>query len=355
MLYDCVLEGGGVKLTAHVGVLAAIESRGMEPSHMAGGSAGAIVAVGRIAGYSPAELFTILKETDLTKFKDASWYKRPYNLVKHFGLYKGDYFHGFISELLQAKGIYCFGDLRSYNEEDKEDPRWMWKVRILAADVTKSMLVSLPQDLNHVYGLDPDEYSVADAVRASMAIPFFYFPSRIQSSYMVDGGLISNFPINIFDQSGEPSWPTFGILLDEQKMFNQINWKMYSFIIAVIRTMLSANDRMRINPEEYYHRTIRVPVGNIGATDFDITLEQKEWLYSSGYTAASEFLNNWSWSKYRDWATTIRENGFNSRDIDTIITDTARDIVSTGVELRGEALFNLIRLKLGDVIRRNSS
>ena len=42
--------------------------------------------------------------------------------------------------------------------------------------MTTGQLVRLPWDYRRVYGLDPDEQSVADAVRASMAIPFFFRP-----------------------------------------------------------------------------------------------------------------------------------------------------------------------------------
>ena len=63
----------------------------------------------------------------------------------------------------------------------------------------------------------PDEQLVADAVRASMAIPFFYGPVTLTSSdgrpsTLVDGGVLSNFPIDTFDRpdSKAPRWPTFG-------------------------------------------------------------------------------------------------------------------------------------------------
>ena len=69
-----------------------------------------------------------------------------------------------------------------------------------------------------------DDQLVADAVRASMSIPFFYEPLRFRRrdadgkqvvSVMVDGGMLSNFPIDVFDRTDgkPPRWPTFGIKL----------------------------------------------------------------------------------------------------------------------------------------------
>ena len=60
-----------------------------------------------------------------------------------------------------------------------------------------------------------------------MSIPFFYEPVRFTGrddqgkevqSYMVDGGMLSNFPIEVFDRTDgkPPRWPTFGIKLSAQ-------------------------------------------------------------------------------------------------------------------------------------------
>ena len=84
--------------------------------------------------------------------------------------------------------------------------------------MTTGQLVRLPWDYRRVYGLDPDEQSVADAVRASMSIPFFFRPVTLTSaagrtSTLVDGGLLSNFPIDSLDRRDgkTPRWPSFGV------------------------------------------------------------------------------------------------------------------------------------------------
>ena len=79
----------------------------------------------------------------------------------------------------------------------------------MTSDVTRGELVRLPWDYAR-YGLEADDQSVAEAVRASMSIPFFYEPLRFTGrddvgravqSYMVDGGMLSNFPIEVFDRT----------------------------------------------------------------------------------------------------------------------------------------------------------
>jgi NTE family protein len=70
-----------------------------------------------------------------------------------------------------------------------------------------------------VYGLDPDKMPVADAVRASMSIPFFFRPVTLTNattkvtSMLVDGGVLSNLPIDSLDWTDgrQPRRPTFGV------------------------------------------------------------------------------------------------------------------------------------------------
>src|SRR5512143_1962650 len=72
-------------------------------------------------------------------------------------------------------------------------------------------------------GVDPDELEVALAVRMSMSVPLVFEPVRFrnpetkETHLMVDGGLLSNFPVWLFDPGNAmPVCPTFGLLLVEK-------------------------------------------------------------------------------------------------------------------------------------------
>jgi predicted acylesterase/phospholipase RssA len=71
-----------------------------------------------------------------------------------------------------------------------------------------------------------DSYPVVDAVRASMSIPFFFQPFQQKTALgtctWVDGGLLQNFPVTVFDRTaGRPNrWPTFGIKLSSKPRAN---------------------------------------------------------------------------------------------------------------------------------------
>ena len=303
MKYDAVCEGGGAKILGLVGAIAALEGVGFTPANFAGTSAGAIVAALRVSGYTPPELKRLALELNFNDFKEgAAWGTKLYHLFMSKGIYKTDVFYDFMKTKLAAKGIFTFHDLRT----SEEDPRWKYKLKVIASDITNGRMLILPDDVA-LFGLDPDEFEVAEAVRMSMSIPGFFRPAMLKDNYIVDGGLLSNFPIWLFDSDITPSWPTFGILLREPSM-NQPNKvsNVLTYMQAIFSTMLKAHDRRAISGHDYFQRVIQVPTGDVGTTDFNMTAQKKEWLYHQGLVASKDFLDNWSWPRYVAWARQVR-------------------------------------------------
>src|SRR5258706_9617976 len=124
------------------------------------------------AGYRQVELKKILMSNDYKSFKDASQLLigQYVNLVRRNGVFKGDEFYKYIKHLLAEKGINTFKDLRDPNAEGK---RFTYRFQCMASDITSGSLLSLPADLPE-YGLDPDEFEVAMAVRNVLSIPIFF-------------------------------------------------------------------------------------------------------------------------------------------------------------------------------------
>ena len=221
---DLVFEGGGVKGIGLAGAYATIAERGFTPHGVAGTSAGAITAALVAAGYTADELADLVATMPYAEFKDRAWEDRL-PLVGHGlsvlldrGIYEGKAFHAWIAEKLAAKGITRFGQLV---DPDAEDPAQRYRLRVIASDVTQRRMLVLPNDA-HLLGLDPDELEIAYAVRMSMSIPFFFEPvlhtnpKTGEEHLIVDGGMLSNFPVWLFDCEGrEPRWPTFGLMLVE--------------------------------------------------------------------------------------------------------------------------------------------
>ncbi len=305
---DAVFEGGGVKGIGLVGAVTVMEERGYRWMNLAGTSAGAIVASLLAAGYTGPELAGILSGLDYTNFKDAAWLGRlpvvgPLGrLLTKKGIYQGEYFEHWLRDLLLKKGVKTFGDL--IVDEFKGDPRYRFKLNVIVSDVTLGRLLVLPQEIGD-YGIRPEDLDVATAVRMSMSIPFFYEPVTLKdardgrTSYLVDGGLLSNFPVWLFDaQDDVPSWPTFGFKLVEPEEGKPREIKgPVSLLTALFGTMMEAHDARYIK-EENFVRTVPIPTLGIKTTEFDITKERSEALYQSGRQAGEKFLAKWDFQEY---------------------------------------------------------
>src|SRR3990172_3339697 len=306
MKCDLALEGGGTKLVGHVGAYAALISRGFQLSHVAGTSGGSIVAAGAVAGYSPAELRRLVMGIDLKKFVDGNKWIKYWRVLNNYGLYKGEEFHNFMRKILADKGVHTFKDLLSKDPADHNNSKYRWRLKVIAADITNGRMLVLPNDAA-LYGQDPDDMEVALAVRMSMSIPLFFEPVKFGDSYIADGGMLSNFPIWIWDSDGVPDWPTFGFLLKEEGAGSvKVIDNPFNFVKAVILTMLEAHDKRFIRPQDYEHRTVSIPTGGVSPINFNLTAIEKERLYHNGYMSTINFLNDWSWEDYKSWATSIR-------------------------------------------------
>jgi len=305
-----VFEGGGVKGTGLVGAVAATEQKGYTFNNVAGTSAGAIVAAFVAAGYNAAEMKDIMFALDYRRFQDAGVLSsipavgKPLSLLFTKGIYKGDYFEHWIRDLLAQKNIRTFGDL--VQEETEMIPRQRYRLQVVASDISRGKLIVLPWDALD-YGIAPDELDVARAVRMSMSIPYFYKPVVLRDKqkhvcHIVDGGVLSNYPVWLFDPEDDnttPLWPTFGYKLvepDEGKP-RTIRGPI-SLLTALFATMMEAHDARYIE-DTNFRRTIPIKTLGIQTTQFALTMEQKEALYESGKKAAEEFFQQWDLELYQ--------------------------------------------------------
>jgi NTE family protein len=322
---DLVLEGGGVKGIGLAGAVAAMTDRGWAPHRISGTSAGALVGAMAAAGATGEQLREITARLNFREVADRTGLARvplvgpALAFVGGQGLYQGEWLHAWVEEELAALGVRTFGDLRI---DDPALPRAQrYSLVVTCSDLTLGQLVRLPWDYRSVYGLDPDRQSVADAVRASMAIPFLFKPTTLTNprsgvtSTLVDGGLLSNFPIDSLDRTDgrEPAFPTFGVTIttapkpgigDKVALFHS-RWfdipqpAPLRLLEQLITTMILGRDQAVLNQPWVAARTIHIDAGAVGLLDFGITPERARALYDTGYAAAAEFLEQFNWRTYK--------------------------------------------------------
>jgi NTE family protein len=314
---DLVCEGGGVKGIGLAGAYAGLEAAGYGVERAAGTSAGAITAALVAAGYTADELKEIVLELDFRQFEDRGWEDRvpllhdPLSLLLDQGVYEGERFLEWMRGLLIEKEVFTFRHLRT----GSDDPRYAYRLQVVVSDLSARQLLVLPRDARTL-GLDPDKLEVALAVRMSMSIPLFFEPVRIENRstnrerVLVDGGMLSNFPVWLFDSDGPPEIPTFGLLLVEPDPRTPITARLprpahaprgatglVQLLSGMVHTMLEAHDRLYVEQAQYA-RTIPIPTLGVGTTEFGIPPERALALYESGRRAAEEFLATWDFDAY---------------------------------------------------------
>lgn len=286
---NAVFKGGGVKGIALVGALTAAEELGWKWQAVAGTSAGAITAALVAAGFTAQELKPILFGLDFRKFKDGGPLSFLH-LVTREGIYKGQYVIDWLESLFLQKVGKPFATFRDLEE------RFGIGLRVVSTDVTHMRKIVFPDDLADYGFPDPKEYPVSYAVRASMSIPYFFEPFELKrpdgtTATLVDGGVLSNFPVSLFAPGDEGARvPTIGYYLQAPDDKDALPTNtLEKFTHALITTVLEGHDHDAVL-HQHYERSIDIPTGSIGTTDFDLTEAQKEWLFTSGYEAAAAFF-----------------------------------------------------------------
>ncbi len=377
--YDGVFEGGGAKGVAFVGALDLLQQVGRWYDRVAGTSAGAITASLIACGY-PATcgnsndcsatgheecIKGLIFNTQFQQFMDhppvdaitqqekescllmqlmdrvklpftPKWVERGlsrlilngllllpdfrflFNWLEKGGLYQGEVFRLWMNQAIHRQ-------LRTLAEINGIPPPSAFPTFSEAKAITHIHLSVVASNLtqNRVLILNENttpDLPIADAVRMSMSIPFFYRPVIYQQNDVVDGGVISNYPMFLFAEENDYVHNTpedlkrtnLGLMLDEriasptpsrthvlQERVMGIEAEHerallgpYQRALHLVDTMLSARDAMHMK-NEYHNRTIRLPVKGYSTTQFQMTLDQKRDLCDRGWSATAEFLTQW--------------------------------------------------------------
>jgi NTE family protein len=297
-----VLEGGGIRGVALVGAVNELQDRGYTIRRVAGSSVGALVGAFVAAGTGPDELRQLLLDLPFAEFPHKTLLARfgrvgmAASILATQGVYRGDVLHRWVREHLPP-GARRFDQLIDPDPSPHQPADRRHRLVITASDLTTGELCHLPWHLTEHFT------EVADAVRASTAIPFVFQPYKTEADaagqrhWLVDGGLLSNFPVDIFDTppSEEPRFPTFGIRLGLPSIHRNEVRNTLSMAKSIVDTVTGFYDRSHLD-QLTQQRSIFIDVGNVQVADFNLDQKGKEQLYDNGRRAVAEFCDQrWDW------------------------------------------------------------
>lgn len=302
MYTNLVFSGGGILGIAYLGVVKYLEEINVLKNikKVAGTSAGAITALincfnldfnsmkmildsinyARVIEDDDSNQLEIrdIKEKIEMIYGNAS---SLYRLIKNYGWHSTNYIYTWISNVINSrfdsnlkKPPYTFRDFRDMGFKD---------LYIIGTNLnTKSSVV-------FAYETTPD-MEVALAVKISISIPFLFESTIINDQVFVDGGVMRNYPIDIFDKNGFNNG-TLGIKFNSRIKENKID-NILDFSKNISMSYLKKEDDMLKNNLDDINRTIEIDTGNISSLNFNIKKEDPNYifLYNKGYQAAYNFF-----------------------------------------------------------------
>lgn len=204
---NLVLEGGGVRGFAYAGALEVLDSLGILQNieRVGGTSVGAIQATLLALGYTPKEIMEVAANIPLKEFNDGFFPGGFARLSTKFGFYKGEKLTTWAENLIAAKTSdtnITFLQLHELRTQKNYKDLY-----ITGTDLTHRCL--------RVFSYERyPNMRIKDALRISFSIPLYFQPvliddeGKVQTNkangnyhLMVDGGLLSNYPIQLFDST----------------------------------------------------------------------------------------------------------------------------------------------------------
>ncbi len=359
---ELVQEGGGVLGVALIGYTYVLEQMGLRFFSLAGTSAGSINALllasfGDISKPKSDPLIKVLANKDLYEFVDGDKDAREFiealveqkkrvklvwrgmqvidNITDDLGLNPGNDFLNWLSDILADNGIRTTKDLDNSFGKVPSDLKIRAGVNrnteglkprfaVITSDLTTETKVEFPR-MRELYWNNADNVNPAIYVRASMSIPYFFEPLIVKNPpkgtdafdrweqmakykgeipeecYFVDGGIMSNFPIDLFHKFNTiPRMPTFGVRLgDDRNEYNKISSpiNLFGAMFNSIRHLHDYDFILR-NPD--YKMLIKhINIGEHNWLNFALTDDDKKDLFVRGARAAAEFLRKFDWLGYK--------------------------------------------------------
>jgi NTE family protein len=286
-LQNLVFKGGGVLGIAYAGAIEVLEQQNILQNieRVAGTSAGAITAALVSLRYTSTQITQIVNETNFQSFEDGEVILDALHVVNKYGFYKGDAFLQWMKTQISNAGLNENATFRDFANKGCRE------LHVFSTDLNTKGLKEFSTELT-------PNVIVAEAVRASMSIPLFFeawtFPEDPDSHVYVDGGMVYNYPLTIFDTGTTPNPATLGLFLENlgtpPPPGTLTTGEFKSYISSLVQTLLEAQVINFQHDEDEEKRSIIIDNLGISPTDFKLTDEQKTALFNSGKQYAEEYI-----------------------------------------------------------------
>lgn len=268
--YDTlILGGGGVKSVAMIGVLKIMDDKGIlgKIHNYIGSSAGGLIAFLLSIGFSPTELHDIMMNIDFGKYRKIN----IVGLLNNCGLDDGKEFMRLIANIAKQKKI---TDTITFTELHEKFGNRL---------ILTGSNISTEQSEFYDHISSPD-MRVLDAVRITIAYPVIYTPVQRGDERLIDGGFFEPFPFNYLKDTKR-----IGIIFHNPKQRHDIK-NFEDMLFGLFQGFVNRYEREHFKGSE--DNIVFLPIEEVHAMKFDLSVEEKQKLYKIGLDEGSRFFND---------------------------------------------------------------
>lgn len=296
--YNTILNsGGGIRGIAYVGVFKKLEeiinarklAESMENFNeeectipkiniktICGVSAGSMFGLTYVLGYNYVEMLEVVLTTKFDKFKNI----KIMNFLNNYGLDTGENLINWLGDLMIKKGFDKDITFNDFYEKTKID------FQVMATNLNKYCYTKFN------YICTPN-VKVLDAVRMSISIPFVFTANKYEGDIHVDGGLIDNYPINLFRDNLD-NVLGFKLINHGELKSHEVNEPINdieSYIYHILTCYVVQKEKHTTRLPDYKKCTVYIHTENIThSVNFGLSAVDKTKLIDVGYIAAHNFF-----------------------------------------------------------------
>ncbi|GAC1417879.1 MAG: hypothetical protein NVS9B7_03780 [Flavisolibacter sp.] len=317
---NLIFEGAGIRGIAYCGTIEVLEKNSIlkNVTRVGGTSAGAITALCLSLGYHAEEIQTLITSTSFKKFNEGKYFfiGGMNRMIRNFGWYRGGSFEKWLSKTIKFKTNNADITFRELHDKGFKD------LFITGTNLT------LQKNIIFSYENFPN-MMVKDAIRISMSIPLYFEAVFMDSvgnivrnplatnnlQVMVDGGILSNFPIHMFDSTrylglneanrSIYNYQTLGFRIDRKEQIDNDqtgkdlapikikNFKTY--LKAIYSIIIEKLNRQSLTLMDW-QRTISISDGNIQPRIRKMKKAEIQLLLNNGKQSASDYFKSHMYS-----------------------------------------------------------
>jgi len=298
---NLVFEGAGIRGIAYCGAIQEMETKNMMSyiEKVGGTSSGGILALTLSLGYSGKEIEHIISTTKFKKFNDGGFFfiGGINRTKKYYGWYKGKKIEKWLGKIIEQKTGNADITFEELHQKGFKD------LYITGTSLTKQKAIIFSRETF-------PNMKVRDAVRISCSVPLYFEPIFMDSTgklfyhpkqthgldVLVDGGIIENFPIHIFDKE-TPDTNTIGFRLDHEaqiksdhdtKALAEMKIENLNDYFKAFYSIVIENLNRQPLTDVDWQRTISISDGNVQPRVRKLLKEELDILIANGRKAVRD-------------------------------------------------------------------